>query len=362
MQRFVSLASALGCASVLLVSVATAPLAQVAPDQAAAVLERMRVDLAERRFAAVIARGNGLLESARAISTPLRIELWQLLAAAYYPEAADAQQPDSAALPLEALIRLAPDITIARDISWSGLDELTEQTRAQTFAAVTRPLAEYSLRTDAPGRLAVVASRPTRFRLTSVDEVSGRTVIHDSSTFVARAELQLRTHDAEGPTFTDGVHQLIVVAYDLRSGDSLRIVHRVRAQRDDLPAPVTDSSEAVADALPVVPVAVATPKAPARAAPRRSAMLWGGLALAAATAIIAQDARPDDALGSTFLVDARAFVISVTMAGAAAANFFTPRAAPPPEAQTTVMLPVPSPLPPPVDVYRVRLVIDPPER
>lgn len=348
----------------MLVSVATAPLAQVAPDETAAVVERMRTDLAERRYAAVIAGGNGLLESARAISTLLRIELWQLLAAAYFPNAPEAQQPDSAALPLEALIRLAPDIKISRDISWSGLDELTEHTRAQTFAAVTRPQAEYSLSADAPGRLAVVASRPTRFRLTSVDEARGRTVIHDSSTFVTDAELQLRTHDAQGPIFTDGVHQLIVVAYDLQSGDSLRIAHRVRAQRNDLPAPVTESNEAVADALPVVPVAAATPNPPARAAPRRSAMLWGGLALAAATAIIAQDARPNDALGSAFLVDARAFVISVTMAGAAAANYFTQRVAPPPHAQPTVILPVspPPPSPPPVDVYRVRLVIDPPER
>lgn len=362
MQRFVCLASALGCASVLLVTVTAASSAQVAPDPTSAVLLRMRADLQGRRYAAVIAGGNGLLESARAISTPLRIELWQLLAAAYYPDAPDAQQPDSAALPLAALIRLAPDIKIARDISWSGLDELTERTRAQTFAVVTRPLGEYSLSTGAPGRLAVVASRPTRFRLSSVDAASGRTVDHDSSMFVTGAELQLRTHDTQGPIFTDGAHELVVVAYDLRSGDSLRTVHRVRAQRRDLPLPIPEPSRDAADALPAIPVVTVPPAPPMRAALRRSGMLWGGLALAAATAMIAQDARPDDALRSTFLVDARAFVISVTMAGAAAANFFTQRVKPAPAAATPVMPAVERPPPPPVDVYRVRLIVDPPER
>lgn len=361
MQRFAHVVSALGCANVLLVTVAAVLSAQVAPDQTAAVLERMRADFAERRYAAVIAGGNALLESARVISTPLRIEIWQLLAAAYYPDAPDAQQPDSAALPLAALIRLAPDITIARDIAWPGLDALTERTRAQTFAVVTRPQTEYSLSADVPGHLTVLASRRTRIRLMSVNEGSDRVVIHDSATFVGVTELQLRTHDAQGPIFTDGEHRMVVWAHDLGSGDSLHIVHRVQALRSDLPPPIAEPDKAAADALPVVPVAAAPATSP-RAAPRRSAMLWGGLVLAAATAVLAQDARPDDALRSAFLVDARAFVISVTMAGATVANFFAHGSTPPPVAPTMAVLPLPPPPPPPVDTYRVRLHVDPLER
>lgn len=358
MKRFVRTAVVLGCASVLLVAIASPLAAQRAPDQTADALVRMRADLSARRYAAVITQANGLLESARAITTPQRIQLWQLLAAAYFPNAPRAQQPDSARLPLEALIRLVPDFTIAREFSWSGLDELTERTRAASFAVASRPLSEYTLSARAPGQIVVVASRPTRFRLTSVTDASGRTVVHDSSGFVTAAELQLRTHDSRGPAFTDGSHRLLVWAYDSLSGDSVRIAHRVRAIRDDLPAPIADASEPATLALPAE--LAARPTERRIASPTRSPMLWGGLALAAATAILAQEARPNDGIGSAFRVDARAFVVGATMAGAAVANFFTSRAPQRPRAPIPAVIPAkPSPA---IDTYQVRLAVDPPER
>jgi len=360
MQRSVHIALVLGCASVLLLGIAMALSAQATPDHVAGVLARMRADFSARRYAAVITRANGLLESAHAISTPQRIELWQLLAAAYYPDGSSAQlQPDSARLPLAALIRLAPDIRIAREISWAGLDELVERTRAGTFAVATRPLTEYTLNAHATGHVAVVASRPTRFRLMSVDDSGGRTVIHDSSAFVTSATLQLRTHDATGPIFVDGSHQLHIWAYDLSSGDSVRIAHRVRALRSDLPPPIADSGPPDAAAPSPPPVA----PAPARQIGARHwpSMLWGGLALAAATAVIAQEARPDDGLRSAFRVDARAFVVSAAMVGATVVNAYTSRAPTPPAARVMTLSPRPPP-PPTIDTYQVRLQIDSPDR
>lgn len=366
MQRSVPIASTLGRASVLLLVVATALAAQSASTQTTEGLAQMRADLAAGRYAAVIAEANGLLESARAITRPQRMELWQLLAAAYYPEATDAQQPDSARLPLAALIRLEPDITIARELSWPGLDELTERTRAASFVVATRPLAAYTLSRETSAQLAVVASRPTRFRLTSVDDATGRTVIHDSAAFVTSAELKLRTHDADGPVFTDGVHRLDVWAYDRITGDSLRITHRVRAERSDLPASVADAAS-LSDGAPPAEIVELPPEllVPTRVAtPNRSVMLWGGLVFAAATAIIAQEARPHDTVRSGFRVDGRAFIVGAVMAGAAVLNFFTRRSAPPP-APSTMMSPEPPPVlpvPDPVETYQVRLQIIPPER
>lgn len=361
MHRSLHIASLLGCASLLLAGVASALVAQATPDRTADVLGRMRADLSARRYTAVITQANGLLESARAISTPQRIELWQLLAAAYYPRAPQAQQPDSARLPLAALIRLAPDIKIAREFSWPGLDELTERTRAGSFAVLTRPLAEYTLGAGANGDVAAVAARRTRFLLISVDDATGRTVVHDTSAYVTAAALRLRTHDAHGPIFTNGLHHLYVWAYDLNSGDSVRIAHRVRALRSDLPPPIAGA--AVAPDPVALPAVVAEPP-PARrsVATHRSSMLWGGLALAAATAVIAQEARPDDGLRSAFRVDARAFVVGATMAGAAVVNFFTGRTLPRSAAPAAVAIPLTPPPPPPLDTYRVRLTVDPPER
>lgn len=362
MRRALHIATALGRAGVLLVIAACALVAQVpaATDQTAGVLARMRADLSAKRYAAVITEANRLLESARVISTPQRVELWQLLAAAYYPDAPRGQMPDSARLPLVALIRLAPDIKIPREFSWAGLDQLTELTRAGSFAVVTRPLSEYTLSAQegASGTLDVVASRPTRFFLTSVEDASGRTVVHDSSDFVTHAALHLRTHDTRGPVFTDGRYQLHVWAYDLASGDSVRIAHRVRAVRSDLPPPVQGSG---VPAVPVVLLPNATrPAARHAAAPHRTAMLWGGLALAAATAAVAQEARPDDGIRSAFTVDARAFIVGAVMAGAAVTNFFAARGPQRGARRPTVTLSAPRL--PPTSFYRVRLLIDPPER
>ena len=361
MQRSVHIASRLGGASILMVILASALAGQAPADPNADALARMRADLSAKRYAAVISAANRALESARTITTPLRVELWQLLAAAYYPDASAAQKPDSARLPLEALIRIAPDFKIARELSWSGLDELTDRVRAESFAVASRPLTEYILSAGATGHVAVVASRPTRFLLTSTDEASGRTVVHDSAAFVTSALLELRTHSADGPVFPTGSHQLFILAYDASSGDSLRIAHRVRAVRRDLPRSTEEAAGGAVGIARSAPPDTPPDTPPSRviAEQPRRAMLWGGLALAAATAVIAQEARPDDGLRSAFRVDARAFVVGAAMAGAAVLNFRTDRAPvqrerrPPSDARIS---PAPT-----NDRYRVRLQLVTPE-
>lgn len=361
MKLFLHVPYVLLCASLLLVPPAVALEAQRAESPNADILTRMRAELGAKRYAAVIAEANAILESTRSISTPERLELWQILAAAYYPDAPDAQQPDSAQLPLAALIRFVPDIKIAREISWPGLDALTERTRAESFAAVTRPQSVYTLSQTSPGYLTVVASRPTRFKLSSVSEATSKIVVHDNSGFETAAVLQLRSHDGLAPIFTDGEHQLHVWAYDSISSDSLLLTHRVLAQQSDVPA-ANIGDTAAASARPAEqPVRVHTPPTVVRT--HRSSMLWTGLALAAATAVIAQEARPDDGLRSAFRVDTRAFAVGAAMAGAAVANFFTRQ----PPAHTAPTITVLSPAAPrasirPLRTYQVRLQIDPPVR
>ena len=329
--------------------------------------------LTDPRFAAYTDRRNNwgvliqeLERWSRTITTADRLALWQLLAAAYYPVTPGAQQPDSAQLPLAALIRIVPDIRLDRELSWSGLDSLTERTRAESFAVVTRPLGEYILSASSAGHITVVASRPARFFLSSLNEAGGRTIVHDSSDFVTVAALQMRTHDALGPVFTDGSHRLYVWAYDSVSGDSMRIEHSVRATRDDLPEPTVEPESTVIVAVTPQPIAPVVPRTPV--ATHRTAMFVGGLVLAVATAVLAQEARPDDALRTAFPVDARAFVVGGAMAAATVANFFTRQvrlqAVTPPQPRPAVQAPaaVRPRAAPAVDRYRVRLLILPPER
>lgn len=295
----------------LLVALFVAPLVASTSDaQAAPVLAQMRADLAARRYAAVIEQGNLLLEAPRAPDPEARMQLWQLLAAAYFPPERAAQQPDSAALPLAAMVRVVPDVQLDPARTWPGLDSLLEHTRTALFAVATRPRAEYVIMPGAPAFLTVVASRPARFRLTSVALATGVAVAHGVVDVARSASLPLRAQDANGDLFTSGAYRLDISAIDLASGDSVVVSHMVMAT--------------VETATPrVVPPVVARPAAPRetnvrsgqRTVIRQSAVL-SGLAFAGAAIAMATVARPDGNLRSTFGADPRVFIVSGSMLAA----------------------------------------------
>lgn len=299
------------------------------------VLAQMRSDLAARRYAAVIEQGNLLLESPRAPDAEARMQLWQLLAAAYFPPERAAQQPDSAALPLAAMVRVVPDVQLDPTRTWPGLDSLLEHTRTALFAVATRPRAEYVITPGAPAFLTVVASRPARFRLTSVALATGVAVAHGVVDVARAASLPLRAHDASGDLFASGAYRLDISAVDLASGDSIVVSHLVMATVESAAAPSVSASASPASAPPrVVPPVVARPAPPRetnvrsgqRTVSRQSAVL-SGLAFAGAAVAIATVARPDGNLRSTFGTDSRVYIVSGSML---AATLFTIWRRPPP--------------------------------
>ena len=77
------------------------------------------------------------------IASPAQqIVVYQLMAAAFYPDPEEGgkdPQPDSAAFYLRRAIRLKPDIQLADEYRWSGIDSLFRVTKSRTFAAVARP-------------------------------------------------------------------------------------------------------------------------------------------------------------------------------------------------------------------------------
>ena len=127
-------------------------------------LVAIREDVLLQRYDEAIRRANDVLGSARAMTLRQRVELWQMMAAAYYPPDADAQKPDSALLQIDALVRVAPDASLPAELSWPGLDTLFEKARAFVFSVTSRPPPEIEMRgASQPGFITVVASRPTRF-------------------------------------------------------------------------------------------------------------------------------------------------------------------------------------------------------
>lgn len=311
-----------------------------APAQAQAdVIARMRADFAARRFAAVIARGNALLESSRVLTNDEKLRLWEVLAAAYYPREPSAQQADSARLPLAALVRLVPDIRISPGLSWPGLDELLERTRSEMFSVAARPQEEYTIGRHTPARVTVVASRPAHFLLTTVSLATGEIFVHDSARSMTTAMLALQSHDGDMPVFQPGAYELRLSVHDVTTGDSSVIVREATVTGPPLPEPgpvpggapvVPAPGEAIGAEPAAVPAAV--PGVPRGAAPavrmttvKRSTLVIGSLAFAGTAIAIATSARADEPLRSTFSADSRVYVVSAAMLGAAATALFVQR-------------------------------------
>ena len=287
--------------------------AQARPALGAAPIERVREDVLQHRYADAIRRGNEVLGSARAMTLEQRVVLWQMMAAAYYPPNADAQRPDSALLQLDALVRVAPDATLPPDVSWAGLDTLLEKARAWVFAVVARPQVENVMRgTSEPAYITVVATRPTRFRLTTVSRATGVEVVHDTIGPQTQAQLRLRAHDGRGPLWETGEYELRVTAYDAASLDSAIITHDATASASALSA-ATKMSAFVPPAMTTVSMA------------RRGTMIATGLAFAGVTFAIASQARASGPIRSTFRTDQRAMVVGSAMLGAAIAGLFLDR-------------------------------------
>ncbi|HET8771558.1 MAG TPA: hypothetical protein VFM71_11300 [Gemmatimonadaceae bacterium] len=273
-------------------------------------LAAIREDVLLQRYDQAIRRANDVLGSARAMTLRQRVELWQMMAAAYYPPDAAAQKQDSALLQIDALVRVAPDATLPAELSWPGLDTLVEKARAFVFSVTSRPPPELVLRgASQAGFITVVASRPTRFRLTTVSRATGVAVVQDSTGLVTEAQLRLRAHNGRSPLIESGDYRIVIVARDGRTADSTVIVHDAVAVASDLPGPIR------------VPRFV-PPTTTTRSTARMGRALALGIGFAGATFAIAREARPPGTIRSGFGTDQRALVVGAVMVGAAVASLF----------------------------------------
>ncbi len=279
------------------------------PDDDGALAE-IREHVLLEQYDQAIRRANEVLGAARPMSLGQRVRLWQLMAAAYYPPDPAAQKRDSALLQIDALVRVAPDASLPADVSWPGLDTLLQKARAFVFSVASRPPPEIALRgTSEPGFITVVASRPTRFRLTTVSRATGVAVVQDTTGPVTEAQLRLRAHDGRVPLFESGDYRIVITARDGRTADSTVIVHEAVATASALPGPVR------------VP-RFEPPTTTTRSTARTGRTLALGIGFAGATFAIASQARPDGAIRSGFGTDSRALVVGAAMVGAAVAALF----------------------------------------
>ena len=275
-------------------------------------LAPMREDLRAKRYADVLRRGNDLLGSSRRFTPAEQIQLWQLMAAAYYPPDPRAQQPDSARLPLAALARLSPDARLAPEFSWPGLDSLFDIERGADFRLTVHALEAREASLAEPAYVAASATRPARFRLVTRSSATGVEVVHDTAGPSRSATLRLRVHDGVHPTLANGEHDLRVIAIDASTGDTTVVKRRLRAR--------ANTSGRIDPLPPFIP-----PTTVRGGSLRRSTAIVGGALFAGATVAMASGARAPAPIGSAFSNDSRALVVGGAMLGAAVVSLFLDR-------------------------------------
>ncbi len=264
-----------------------------------ALLDRVAADINDLKYEQAIQRGQSLAISATAMTTTHRVRWRLLMAAAFFPEDVRLQHGDSALRHLDAAVLLQPDARYDPAMRWRGLDSLLARSRERTLGVALRPTGtQHADGGDAPARVTVIASHPTRFRLNLVDRATDETVHADTASGDS-AVFAIPAHDGRRVILAPGTYDLEVTAIDAgRAARTVRHEVTVAGEAPSLePEPVLAASSLLPEFTPV---------------PRRKALLTG-LAFSGATLAIASMGRSSDALRDRFGTDARAYAISAGM-------------------------------------------------
>ncbi len=186
-------------------------------------------DVSGLRYADAITRGREVFAFARNMRPAQEVLLRSALAAAFYPEETEAQQPDSALAQLVAGIRVRPDMAIPIELRWTGLDSLLDVARARTFAVVVSADSAQELTGPAGrGSVRVLSSRPARFVLRTA-LVGSSSAFTQSSTAALEtsAALEFRALDGNDITLAPGTYTATILAVDSTGRDTATVLRQL---------------------------------------------------------------------------------------------------------------------------------------
>lgn len=320
LRRFVAFALLLVCAPLAAQDTTSAPPLTAPPSPIDELIARVRADVNDLRYADAVRRGHDTFAAFGSQLRPAQvIALRSAMAAAFYPEEAQAQRPDSALAYLTMLVQAQPDVRLPIELRWDGLDSLLGVARTRTFAVVMRPSdSETLIGTDGRGFVEVVSSRPATYRLRITGPMGAPVTLHDStSTPEERSRLSFRAHDGRSALLSSGTYEFAVTAVDA-TGDSVTVRHR---------GEVTGS----APQLATLPVFDTTKIVRPTSKPRRVMPMLSTVFFAASTIGIATAARAEEPIRSAFGTDGRATLVAVAMIGAAVGSWWLDRGVHDPE-------------------------------
>ncbi len=152
-----------------------------------------------------------------------RIQAYQLMAGARFPEQETAQKRDLAMDALRLLVKIAPAAALPREVAWPGLEALFREAKLSTFGISASPRERNQLiGPDQSLEINVMASRPARFRLLLQPE-SGRPVQVDSLTGATQGTLRMKVLAGGTPRFPSGPYSLLVTAADEVTNDTITL-------------------------------------------------------------------------------------------------------------------------------------------
>ena len=174
-----------------------------------------------------------------------------VIAAAYFPEEVPAQKRANALATLKQVVRSSLDVTFPPELTWPGLDSLLAEAKQTTFglAAVVKP--EQSVVGPAGvAEIDVRASRPAVFRLTVSPAGGAAPTVADSGTG-PEAKLRIPTMRNDRPIFSTGDYDIVIIATDQLSGDTISARYTARITAPELtfaPIPLAmDSSRLIGE-------------------------------------------------------------------------------------------------------------------
>lgn len=299
-------ARVLALAAVAGVAVAARPAPVVAQDarsRIAVLLTNARTAIDDIEYTRAIAICREILAANPALVTrDQRAEALKVLAAAQFPNDADAQRPDSAIVTLRQLIRLDLDATFQRELAWPGLDSLYAAVRSRILAVKAIPAPEQKSDGNGSWSVPYKATQPVQVALRA--EARGRVVPLGTAAGAAGAIVVPALDDTRSWRLPAGEWSLVLVA---------------RTDRDS--QVVTLATRVTADTLAFVPVPGAVDSSrlkPEVARPLRAGAIGYALLLGGATFAIASGVRADAPVKTAFAADGRAVGVAAGLALGAA--------------------------------------------
>ncbi len=268
-------------------------------------ITRAKEALNNLNYAMASELGKAVLTQPR-LRSEQRVAAMQVVAAAYFPNPDDGEGvilPDSALHYLHLAARIRPDLPLATDIRWPGLDSLFRVARDRTFAAIAIPPDESSLvGTEGRSYLEVISTRPAIVRVLTAPRGSSQFLLHDSTGPAERARMGLRAHDGRQALLTIGEHTMLIEVTDAKSSSRDTLRFRVEVEGD------------VAPILAQLPVLDSSAMLPERQPRKLGAGIVGAIFFGGATVALAQFARAREPIPSAFPADGRARVIALLLA------------------------------------------------